>query len=138
MDAPDCCPGNKVYLPVWHDGAYLFLGDVMATQGDGEVCGTCGEHPAEGEITCNVIRDKSINWPRVESNDYIMTIGSARPMEDAARIAYCELIKWMVDDYGFDCADAYMLLSHIGKLRIANMVDTLYSVVAKCPKYVLD
>jgi len=28
-----------------------------------------------------------------------MTVGSARPMEDAARIAYAELAGWLVGDY---------------------------------------
>jgi amidase len=39
-----------------------------------------------------------------------MTIGSARPLEDAARIAYRELVRWMSADYGFDEIDAYMLI----------------------------
>ena len=43
-----------------------------------------------------------------------MTIGSARPLEDAARIAYRELMRWMAADYGFDEIDAYMLLSQAG------------------------
>ena len=44
----------------------------------------------------------------------IMTIGSGRPMEDAARIAYRELVRWMAQDYGFDELDAYMLLTQAG------------------------
>ena len=40
-----------------------------------------------------------------------MIIGSARPLEDAARVAYRELVRWMSADYGFDEIDAYMLLS---------------------------
>lgn len=63
-----------------------------------------------------------------------MVVGSARPMEDAARIAYTELIHWMVAGYGFDTLDAYQLLSQAGGLYVGNMVDTNYSLVAKCPK----
>lgn len=138
MDCSDVKPGAKVYLPVRHDGAMLFFGDVMATQGDGEVCGTAGEHPGEGIISCDVIKGQAIEWPRVENSDWIMTIGSARPMEDAVRIAYAELVRWMVDSYGFTRSDAYMLLSHVGKLRIGNIVNTLYSVVAKIEKKYLE
>ncbi len=134
MDVPDCCPGNKVYLPVKVEGAYLFLGDVMASQGDGELCGTCGEHEAVGTIRCDVIKGYTILWPRVESQEYIMCIGNARPMEDALRIAYAELIDWLQDDWGFDKVDAYLLLSHLGRVRVGNMVDTQYSLVAKFPK----
>lgn len=134
MDCPDCGVGNKVYLPVRVSGAYLFLGDVMASQGEGELCGTCGEHSAVGTITVDLIKHKPIEWPRVESNSHIMCIGSAKPMEDAARIAYYELVQWMAQDYGFDPIEAYMLLTHIGECSVANMVDTLYSIVARCPK----
>ena len=138
MDCPDCGVGNKVYLPVRVSGAYLFLGDVMATQGQGELCGTCGEHSAVGTVTVDLIKHKPIEWPRVESDTHIMCIGSAKPMEDAARIAYYELVQWMARDYGFDPIEAYMLLSHIGECNVANMVDTLYSIVAKCPKKYLQ
>src|SRR5206468_1430555 len=52
-------------------------------------------------------------------------------MEDAARIAWVELIDWLVGDFGFDRMEAYQLLTHAGRLRVGNMVDPLYSVVAK-------
>ena len=64
----------------------------------------------------------------------IMTVCSARPLEDAARLAYRELIQWMVDDYGWERDDAYMFLSLTVKARIAQIVDPLYTVVAKLPK----
>ena len=44
-----------------------------------------------------------------------MTIGSTRPMEDAARIAYRELIRWMVEDYGWDKLEAYFFLTQAGQ-----------------------
>jgi hypothetical protein len=63
-----------------------------------------------------------------------MVVGSARPMEDAARIAYTELVNWLVADYGFEPLDAYQLLTQAGGLYVGNMVDTTYSLVASCPK----
>ena len=60
-----------------------------------------------------------------------MTVGSARPMEDAAKIAYKELVLWLENDYGFDRWDAYQLVTQAGKLYVGNMVDTYYSLVAK-------
>jgi acetamidase/formamidase len=55
-------------------------------------------------------------------------------MEDAARIAYADLIDWLVTDYGFDRLDAYQLLTQAGGMYVGNMVDTTYSLVANCPK----
>ena len=57
-----------------------------------------------------------------------MAIGSTRPLEDATRIAYRELVLWMVADYGFDKWDAYMMLSQCGKVRLGNFVDPKYTV----------
>jgi amidase len=64
----------------------------------------------------------------------LMTIGSARPLEDAARIAYRELVRWMAGEYGFDEIDAYMLLSQAGRIRLGNMVDPKYTMGASILK----
>ena len=63
-----------------------------------------------------------------------MTVGSARPMEDAARIAYAELIGWLAEEHGFSRPDAYQLLTQAGGLYVGNMVDTTYSLVASVEK----
>jgi hypothetical protein len=63
-----------------------------------------------------------------------MTVGSARPMEDAARIAYAELAGWLAADYGWTVANAYQLLTQAGGLYVGNMVDTTYSLVASVDK----
>ena len=66
-----------------------------------------------------------------------MVAGSARPLSDALRIAFVELIGWLVAEHGFDKADAYQLVSQTATIRVANMVDPLYTVVAKFPKRLL-
>ncbi len=134
MDAADTCPGNTVYLPVNVTGALLHVGDGHAAQGDAEVCGVATEIPTRGIMTVEVISGRAIATPRVESEDYIMTVGSARPMEDAARIAFYELVMWLEGDYGLERLTAYQLCSQVARVRLANMVDVLYSVVAKFPK----
>jgi len=134
MDVPDVTVGNTVYLPVHHPGALFYTGDAHAAQGQGELCGVALEIAARGTFTFNVIKGQAIEWPRIESPEEIMVVGSARPMEDAARIAYSELIRWMETEHGFDRLDAYQLLSQAGGLYVGNMVDTNYSLVAKCPK----
>jgi acetamidase/formamidase len=134
MDAADICPGNTVHLPVNVKGALLFIGDGHAAQGDGEVCGVAAEVPTTGTITVDVIKGRAISTPRVVSEDFLMSIGSARPMEDAVRIAFFDLVTWLASDYGFDRLAAYQLCSQVAHVRLANMVDILYSVVAKFPK----
>jgi amidase len=134
MDLPDVAPGAIIYFPVHTDGAMLYVGDCHATQGDGELSGVALEQRATVTLQVDLIKNWSFAWPRLETKDFIMTIGSARPLEDAARIAYRELVRWMAADYGFDEIDAYMLLSQAGRMRLGNMVDPKYTMGASILK----
>jgi amidase len=134
MDASDLGEGTTVYLPVFHDGALFYFGDGHALQGDGEICGSGLETSMEVELRFDLIKGKAIAWPRLEDAQYLMVAGSARPLSDALRIAFVELINWLVADYGFDKAEAYQLVSQVAVVRVANMVDPAYTVVAKFPK----
>ncbi len=134
LDAPEVREGTTVYLPIFHDGAYFYFGDGHARQGQGEVAGTGLETSMDVTLKIDVIKGKTIDWPRLEDDNYIMVAGSARPLIDAFRLAHVELIEWLVDDYGFGKWDAYALLGEIGESTIANIVDPIYTVVAKFPK----
>jgi amidase len=134
MDAPELREGSTVYLPVFHDGAYFYFGDGHARQGHGEVSGTGLETSMDVAFEISVIKGKTIDWPRIEDDEYIMVAGSARPLIDAFRIAHVELIEWLEQDYGFGRWDAYQLVSQVGEATVANIVDPIYTVVAKFPK----
>ena len=134
MDVPDVRPGNTVYLPVWNEGALFYTGDCHARQGQGELCGVALEITSEVTVSFEVIKGGDTEWPRIESEDKLMTVGSARPMEDAARIAYAELVGWLEDEHGFSRLNAYQLLTQAGGLYVGNMVDTTYSLVASIDK----
>lgn len=134
MDMPDICPGNIVYLPVKLDGARFFVGDCHACQGEGEVCGVAVEYPTVTTLRFDLVKGWNIAWPRVEAEDFIMAIGSARPLEDATRIAYRELVLWLEKEYGFDRWDAYMMLSQCGKAKLGNFVDPKYTIGAAIDK----
>ena len=135
MDTADVREGTAVYLPVFHPGALFYFGDGHALQGDGEVCGSGLETSMEVAFRFELLKKKkAIAWPRLEDAEHLMVAGSARPLSDALRIAFVELIGWLVDDYGFSRPDAYQVVSQLAVVRVANMVDPLYTVVAKFPK----
>ena len=134
MDAPEVREGTTVYLPIFHDGAYFYFGDGHAKQGEGEVGGTGLETSMDVELRFDLIQGKTIEWPRLEDQNYIMVAGSTRPLIDAFRLAHVELIEWLVKDYGFDRLDAYALLGQLAENTVANIVDPAYTVVAKFPK----
>ncbi|HUR36982.1 MAG TPA: acetamidase/formamidase family protein [Terriglobales bacterium] len=137
MDVSDVREGATVYLPIFHDGAYFYFGDGHAAQGDGEICGSGLETTMDVTLEFQLIKGKAIKWPRIENDDFIMTVGSVRPLADALRIASVEMIEWVAGDYGFDKWDAYQFVSQASQMRVGNMVDPNYSVVVKMPKRVL-
>ena len=134
MDAPEVREGTTVYLPVFNDGAYFYFGDGHARQGEGEVNGTGLETSMDVTLRIDVIKNRTIAWPRLEDDSHIMVAGSARPLIDAFRLAHVELIEWLVDEYGFGKWDAYMLVGQLGESTVANIVDPIYTVLAKFPK----
>ena len=134
MDAQEVREGTTVYLPIFHDGAYLYFGDGHARQGEGEVAGTGLETSMDVTLQIDLIKGKTIDWPRLEDADYLMVAGSARPLIDAFRLAHVELIEWLVEDYGFGKWDAYALMGQLAESSVANIVDPAYTVVAKFPK----
>ena len=105
-----------------------------ACQGDEEVCGVAVEYPTFTTSTVNVVENYDIEWPRLEADDFIMAIGSTRPLEDVCRVAYRELIHRLERDFGFERYDAYMMLSQCGKVRLGDFVDPKYTIGATIPK----
>ena len=134
MDAPEIKEGATVYLPIFHEGALFYFGDGHAVQGEGEIAGTGLEATMDVILKFDLIKDKPIDWPRIENDGFIMVAASARPLIDAFRLAHIELIEWLEDDYGFDRWEAYQVLSQVAESTVANIVDPQYTVVAKFPK----
>ena len=137
MDSSDAREGTTVYLPIFHDGALFYFGDVHALQGDGEIAGSGLETTANVTFQFDLIKGRRLRWPRMEDANDIMVAGSGRPLVDAFRIAQVELIEWLVDEYGFDKMEAYQVVSQAGHTRVANVVDPNYTVMAKFPRKLL-
>src|ERR1700693_2689448 len=134
MDSPEASVGNTVYFPVNVPGGLLYMGDGHAAMGDGEVAGTAIEVPLRARVQLSVIKGRTITWPQFENDDAIMTVGAYRPLDDALRIAFTELVHWIHKDYGLSELDAYELLSQVGKIHLNEMVDPNYVIVASIQK----
>ena len=116
------------------EGALFSLGDGHARQGEGETCGVAVETAMNTVLIVDLLKGTPCPWPRLENDGYIMTAGSARPLEDAFRIAQTELIRWLASEYGMDVMDAYQLVSQGVEAPLANVVDVNYTSIAKMPK----
>jgi amidase len=135
MDTPEMRTGSTCYLGVNVEGALFSLGDGHARQGEGETCGVAVECAMDTVLVVDLIKGGSATaWPRLEDDEFVMTTGSARPLEDAFRIAHSELVNWVRELTGLSSMDAYQLVSQTALTPIANVVDNNYTVVAKLAK----
>jgi acetamidase/formamidase len=138
MDYNGMTAGVKLMLPVSEPGALLFIGDGHAGQGDGEVLGNALETSMDVEFRVELMKKRSVGWPRLENADYVMVLGSARPLLQALQHATTEMQKWLMADYGFDERGSSLLMGHALEYDIANIVDPHFTVVAKLRKSFLQ
>ena len=134
MDTPELRAGVTCYLGVNVEGALVSLGDGHARQGEGETCGVAVEAAMDSVLIVDLIKGRPCAWPRLESDTHLMSTGSARPLEDAFRIAQADIVGWVAGDFGLDVLDAYQLVSQAVEAPLANVVDTNYTSVAKLAK----
>jgi acetamidase/formamidase len=134
MDTPEMRAGVTCYLGVNVEGALLSLGDGHARQGEGETCGVAVETSMNTVIAVDLIKGVPCPWPRLESDTHLMSAGSARPLEDAFRIAQHDMVQWLAADYGLDPMDAYQLVTQAVESPLANVCDPNYTSVAKMAK----
>jgi amidase len=136
LDVQEAAPGARMILPIEVDGAFFFLGDCHAVQGDGELCGLGAiEIRAHTTVRLDLApAPSSMRWPRLETATHIGAVACARPLEDAFRLAAEELVAWMVEDYGFTEADAVLLLGQVAEARCTQLANPHYTYITKIAK----
>lgn len=134
MDYAGLTAGVTVMLPVYEAGALLLIGDGHARQGEGEVAGTGLETSLDVEFTVEVVKKKTIGWPRIETDTHIMVLGSARPLLEALQHATSDMQRWLVAEHGLSERGAATFMGQALEYEIANVVDPNFTVVAKVRK----
>lgn len=134
MDCPEVRAGNTVYLGVRVPGALVSFGDGHYAMGDGEIMGTAIEGAMNVEITVDLIKHRETPWPRIENDEWLMSVGAARPLEDAARVAFKDMLRWVQEKTGLSELDAYEFVSQNARAPLVQMVDPEYTMLVKIPK----
>ena len=134
MDTPEMRAGATCYLGVNVEGALFSVGDGHARQGEGETCGVAVECAMDTALAVDLIKGQECPWPRLETDEYVMSTGSARPLEDAFRIAHTDMVQWMGQEFGMSPMDAYQLLTQVAESPVANVCDPNYTFVCKVRK----
>jgi len=85
-------------------------------------------------MTVDLLKHRETPWPRIENAEWMMSLGAARPLEDAARIAFKDMVRWVQEKAGLGEMDAYELVSQNARAPIVEIVDPEYTVLVKIPK----
>jgi acetamidase/formamidase len=137
MDYNEVREGVTVYLPVYQEGALLFVGDGHALEGDGELNGDALETSMDVEFTVDLIKGKSTQGPRFENDEYLMASGIAGSLQEALQQATSELARWLERDYKLSPNESNVVLGTSIRYDIAEVVDPQVHIVAKIRKAVL-
>jgi len=139
LDVQEITTGSTVSFEVQQEGACLYVGDCHALQGDGECVGMGATEIGARVVLSVEVRDKPprMTWPRIETETYIATLGCARPLEDAMRIAFEQMIYWLTDEYGFSDPEAYLFLGQVADARCTQVVNPKYTYICKIAKALL-
>lgn len=134
MDCPEVRAGNTVFLAVNVPGALLSFGDGHYAMGEGEIMGAAIEGAMNVEVFVELIKKQATPVPRIENSAEVMFVGSGRPLEDAARVAFKAMVRWVRDRSGMSDMDAYQFVSQNSTAAIIQLVDPEYTVLVKIDK----
>lgn len=137
MDTKDIKAGSTLYFPVNQEGALLALGDCHALMADGEVCFTGLEIPAEVTLEVDLIKNKSVKWPLLETDEYTMVVASGDNLDHAVYEATSNAVEYIKNSLAIEWEEAYILASLSVDLKISQLVDPKITVRAAIPKYLV-
>jgi amidase len=139
LDYNEVGEGATVILPVYHPGALLFMGDGHALMADGEPTGTGVETSMDVEFSVEVKKNAHVTGPRLETADYIISLGSqaefVSSLDHALQVATTDMVRWLTADYGLEPWAAHQLIGAVGKYDVVTVAGTM---ALKIPKKYLS
>jgi len=136
-DSREVREGNRIQLPVYNEGALLYLGDMHASQGDAEWTGVAVETRGELKVSCELIKQKQIRYPRIETRTSIIQVNNGRPLERSISQAWIWMMEWLVNEYNFSKIDAHQFISCCpdARINVYQMIpENWYTVGVEIPK----
>ena len=138
MDNKELLAGTSLYLPVFVPGANFSCGDGHAVQGDGEVCLTALETCLKGTFEMVLHKRQRLELPRAMTPTHLISMGLDPDLDDAAKQALREMIRWLVDLEGWSSEEAYVFCSLACDLRVTQLVDGNKGIHAMVERRLLE
>lgn len=138
IDYNEIVEGTTLFLPVFHPGALLFIGDGHALQGDGEPTGTGVETSMDVTFQVRLIKKAGLSNPRLETSDWIISIGSQpefqSPLDRSLQIATSDMVEWLTKEYKLEPWAAHLLIGYQGRY---DVITVMGSMALRIPRSVL-
>jgi amidase len=138
MDTAFICPGTRVYLPVFQEGALLCLGDLHAAMGDGEVGGTGVEVGGWVRLLVELIKGETISNPVLETENAWITLASSENLQQAIDTSIRDMFNLLKNPSGLSDPDIAMLMSVQGSAGICQVVNRCKTARFVVPKTVCN
>ena len=129
--------GSTVYLPVFHEGGLLSIGDCHAAMGDGETTASAVECALDATFRVTIAEDFKATRPVVTTDSEVMTTGEGETMEAATKAAVNAMADLMVDKLGVDSTDAAMLIASAADVRTGEAAIPPYTMRVAVPRSML-
>jgi acetamidase/formamidase len=135
LDNRDLVEGTTLYVPVFVSGALVWTGDSHAAQGNGEINLTALETAfQEMSVTLTVEKNKTLEWPLIETPTDWITMGYDEDLNKALENAKSETVNLLVAQRGIPRDQAMRLAPQIADCRVTQVVDIKKGVHCIVPK----
>jgi len=138
IDNKELIPGSSLFLPVFVPGANFSCGDGHAVQGDGEVCLTALETCLDGTFELVLHKGRRLAFPRAVTPTHYIAMGMDPDLDDAAKQALRDMIRWLVEMKGWKPDEAYVFCSLACDLHVTQLVDGNKGVHAMVARNLVD
>ena len=138
LDYKEVREGATVMLPVSLPGAYFFLGDGHALEGDGEAVGSGIETSLDVEFRIELKKRANLTGPRLENAEYLISVGGrtaqSNSLNEALATANADMLRWLIEERGIEPVAAHLLIGHQGRYDVVTLAGVM---AVKIPKNAL-
>jgi len=135
MDYNDVVEGATLFFPVFHKGAFFYVGDGHALQGDGEGLGNGVETSLDVQFTVKVHKGKRLSIPRLVNDEFIVSIASQPEFQSnsdiGVRTANSDMVEWLTSEYKLTPPEAHLLMGTVVQHKIVTYFGTVAALIPK-------
>jgi acetamidase/formamidase len=120
---------------VYHEGAYFYVGDGHALQGDGEGLGMGIETSMDVQFTVKVLKGRRLSMPRLLNATHLVSIASQPEwhsnLDRGLQDANSDMIRWLTEEYGLTMPEAHLLLGTVVQHKVVTYSGSAVTMIER-------